>query len=70
MAKETPIQKAIRLVGGVVRAAEICETSRQTVYKWKKGLHPVTWEAAQALDEATQGAVTKEELRPDVYAAA
>jgi len=60
------IEKACEHLGGQTRPAEICKVTDQAVHKWvKRGQPPA--ERCLAIEHATDGQVTRQELRPDVY---
>ena len=42
--------------------------SPSMLYQWRKGLRPVPAERCAAIERATQGAVTRRDLRPDDWA--
>lgn len=57
------IEKAISLIGTQARLAEICKVKQASVSKWKaKGAAPA--EHAIAIEKATDGEVTCEQLCP------
>jgi len=63
--RESAAAKAIRLLGGPVRAASTLEVERyQTVQSWLR--HRVPAEYCPLIERATAGQVRCEELRPDV----
>lgn len=64
---ETSIAKAVRIVGGHVKAAKICDVSRQSVYFWTTGKYRVSGKAAMDFEQATERVVTRHDLRPDLY---
>lgn len=48
------------------RLAEVCDQRPQEVYRWvKRGKPPAQY--CLAIEEATGGAVTRYDLRPDVF---
>lgn len=62
----TPIQKAINHCGGQIHLARKIETSQQNVFAWKeKGVVPA--EVCAAIESATNGLVTRADLRPDIF---
>ena len=64
------IQRAIDLCGGQVRLGKFIGVPQQTVSAWlTEAKLPLKAEHAIAIDEATRGEVTKEELRPDLWSA-
>ena len=64
----TPLEKAFHLCGGPHGLAEVCLVTRPAVLRWRKrGRLPRTeWTGethyAEAIEAATNGAVTKTEL--------
>lgn len=62
------IQKTLSIVGGQSKLAAILGVSQPTVWAWlncsKKG---VTAEYCAAIEDATNGVVTKSDLRPDLW---
>lgn len=60
--------KAVEVVGGVSRLAEMVGVSSSAPSMWKaRGRVPV--EHCAAIERATAGAVTRRDLRPDDWAA-
>jgi DNA-binding transcriptional regulator YdaS (Cro superfamily) len=61
---------ALNIIGGVAPLSEILKIKRQTIYAWlsPKRIRPIP-EAlyCEAIEKATKGQVTKEELRPDIF---
>jgi len=63
--RETPAAKAVRLLGGPVRAAARLHVERyQTVQSWLR--HRIPAEYCPLIERETGGAVRCEDLRPDV----
>lgn len=66
------IERAVQVVGGqaalareiTARAAKI---TPQAVHQWATGERPVPAHHCLAIETATAGAVTRYELRPDVF---
>lgn len=50
----------------VRQVAELCEVTVQAVYKWEKS-ERIPAEYCRAIEQATNGKVTRYELRPDVF---
>jgi len=42
--------------------------SAAVVYQWRRGLRPVPIERCAAIERATEGAITRRDLRPDDWA--
>ncbi len=57
--------KAIKIVGGQSALAKICGATQPTVNQWKNGGKMDVRYVAKII-QATNGAVTAQELRPDV----
>lgn len=65
MKTENPLDIAVGLLGGVVCAAEVLNLkSYQVIQQWRRTQVPA--ERCPDIEAATGGAVTCEELRPDV----
>ena len=62
----TPIERAIETVGSQAALAKACGVAPALVYQWLRGLRQVPTERCPAIEQATGGAVTCEELRPDL----
>jgi DNA-binding transcriptional regulator YdaS (Cro superfamily) len=62
----TPLERAAEALGGFGALAESIGVAQSTPSMWKaRGKVPV--EHCLAIERATQGAVTRAELRPDDY---
>lgn len=62
----TPIQKAVKKVGGVSELASRLGVTYQAVQQWvEAGRVPA--ERALAVEAATAGEITRHKLRPDIY---
>lgn len=64
--REHPIEKAIYVLGSQAALAHACGVSQPAVCKWLKG-RVITPENAAAVERATNGLVTRRDLRPDDY---
>lgn len=65
MTEPTPLDKAIQILGGPVKAARKLDISRyQTLQQWRRNRVPA--EYCPALERETGGAVRCEHLRPDI----
>lgn len=64
-----PLDKAIEHAGGVTALAEKLGVRQSVVSNWRtRGASPrVPAERCIAIEHATGGAVTRQELRPDVF---
>lgn len=60
-----PIQRAIESVGSQADLARLLEVLPQHITNWKKRGVPA--ERCIAIETATDGAVTRHDLRPDVF---
>lgn len=60
------IKRAIKAIGGVTALARKVGVSHQAVQQWAQAGR-VPAERALAIERATKGAVTRYELRPDLY---
>lgn len=65
-ARMSPIQHACALAGGHSAIARALGITRAAVSQWATGVRPIPEERCPAIECATSGAVTCEELRPDV----
>jgi DNA-binding transcriptional regulator YdaS (Cro superfamily) len=63
---ETPLDKAIKAAGGQVALAEKIGKGQSTVSLWRRQRR-VPAEYCRAIETATGGAVTRHELRPDIF---
>jgi DNA-binding transcriptional regulator YdaS (Cro superfamily) len=63
MTPETALAEAIRLVGGHKKLADKLVINRTAIYQWK--VAPL--DRAKAIEEATNGAITRADLRPDHF---
>ena len=57
------LERAIEIIGGVPRLADLLGIERQAIYQWKQT--PV--KRVLDIEEATDIRVTRYELRPDIY---
>lgn len=64
-ALSTPLQRAIDAVGGVGALAAKIGIGQTAVSNWKARPGPVPVEHCAAIELATDGKVTRKELRPD-----
>jgi DNA-binding transcriptional regulator YdaS (Cro superfamily) len=63
------LDRAIEIVGGVGKLAAALSTRQSTVSNWRSRGH-VPAERCLDIERATAGAVTRYDLRPDVFGAA
>lgn len=59
------ILRAIKVVGTQAQMAEILGIKQPTVSEWAKGVRPVPAYRCVQIEQATKGAVTRKDLRPD-----
>lgn len=67
---KTPIQKAIEAADGQAALARAIKVQSQVVWQWADGRRPVPAHHCLAIEDACKGAVTRYDLRPDVFGAA
>lgn len=63
-----PINRAIAAVGGAAELARRLSVTRQAVYLWVASPGRIPPRRAVEIEGATNGAVRREELRPDIFA--
>ncbi len=61
--RDTALTQAIKATGGTAALAQLLKISSQAVSQWERT--PV--ERVLDIERATNGAVTRHELRPDIY---
>ena len=61
------IESVIAHFGSQAALAAAIDVTPQMVSQWKKGKRPVSPESARAIDIATDGAIPRHALRPDVF---
>lgn len=64
--KNLPVQKAVDILGGQTALANACGVKQQYVWKWLR-MERIPAERAIQIERATGGAVTRQELRPDLF---
>jgi len=62
---KSPIERAIDAAGGQTKLADHCQVSPQAVQQWI--INGVPANRASCVEKATDGAVTRSELRPDLF---
>jgi len=67
MTQQRLIQSACDKVGGQASLARLLGVAPPTVQQWRTGERPVPIERCVAIERATSGAVTRQDLRPDDY---
>ena len=64
-----PFDQVVAFFGSQAQLAQAMQISPQLVHKWKKTgripVYPRNW--VLAIEAATQGRVTRQQIRPDVY---
>lgn len=65
-----PIKRAVEIVGGNARLAAKLHVSAGMVSQWLTGNRPVAAHHCIPIEMETHGAVTRYELRPDVFGSA
>lgn len=60
------IKSAIEIAGSQKKLADACGVSQVAVSKWFRG-GDIRAEHAIAVEKATDGKVTREQLRPDIF---
>ena len=60
------LEKAIERAGGLKRFADSLGVSPQVVVNWRKRKN-VPVDRCGAIEKATGGAITREQLRPDIF---
>ena len=60
------LNKAIDICGGAKALADKAGVSKASVYFWKAG-KPISAESVIKIERATDGQVSRAELRPDLY---
>jgi DNA-binding transcriptional regulator YdaS (Cro superfamily) len=63
------IERAIEVVGGQAKLAVELGISPQAVSQWVKGRRPIPPGKCIAIEKASGGRVTRNDLRPDVFGA-
>jgi len=62
------IKRACEIVGGIGKMAGLLGVSGPTVSQWCSGVRPVPVERCVPIERATEGAVTRKDLRPNDWA--
>jgi len=65
MIRNNNIKKAVKICGGLSAMSKILGLASPTVHQWITGRRPVPIERCVAIEVATGGAVTRQDLRPD-----
>lgn len=61
-----PLERAIAIAGGVSRLAELLGCNQPVISNWR--LRGVPAARCGAIERATNGMVTRAELRPEIFA--
>lgn len=61
------LERAIKHAGSQKKLAELLSTSQARVWNWLRRDKKVPAEYAVEIERATSGAVTREQLRPDIF---
>jgi|TARA_R100001530_G_scaffold64077_3_gene46064 DNA-binding transcriptional regulator YdaS (Cro superfamily) len=61
--EQTALERAITLAGSISNLARRINVTRQAIHQWEK----VPANRVLEVERAVDGAVTREELRPDLY---
>lgn len=64
---KTPIERAIAIVGGQTELADKINRTQGQVSSWVVGRRPVPPKHCIPIEAITKGAVTRFELRPDIF---
>ena len=62
-----PVQRAVGLFGTQAKLAAKANLTQGAISKWIRGDGIPTGESAKAIELATGGLVTRQELRPDIF---
>lgn len=62
-----PILRAVEIAGSQAALAQKVGVSKAFVNQWCNNNRPVPPERCRAIEEATAGAVTRYDLRPDIF---
>ena len=65
--EQNPIIKAVSIVGGQSAMARAIGTSQANVWYWINKAKAVPAEFVAKIEAATDGVVTKHDLRPDIF---
>ena len=61
------LRRAVDIVGTQTALAKACGVKQQHVWKWLHRCPRVPAEHVLAIEKATNGAVSRHDLRPDIY---
>jgi DNA-binding transcriptional regulator YdaS (Cro superfamily) len=63
------VETAVQLLGGPAATARTLKVTAPLIYQWRNQLRPVAPRHCIPIEEATDGKVTRYDLRPDVFGA-
>ena len=64
---QTPLERAIHIVGTQAALAKALHVSPSHIWNWRHRDKKVPAEKVLSIEAATDGKVTRHELRPDLY---
>ena len=64
---QTPLERAIKLVGSQAELARRIGKKQAHIWNWLNRDSRIPAEVVAAIESATDGAVTRHDLRPDLY---
>ena len=67
MKKNKALLKVVKKVGSMTELGRILKRNKSNISKWVNGVHKVPIDHVKKLVELSEGEVTKNDLRPDVY---
>ena len=60
------LEQAVEFFNGPAKMARALKVTPPTLTQWRGGARPIPLDRAMQIERLTNGAVTREELRPDV----
>jgi DNA-binding transcriptional regulator YdaS (Cro superfamily) len=64
---DSPLERAVQIAGGQTALADACGVKQGHVWHWLNRAKRVPAEQVLKIERATAGAVTRHDLRPDLY---
>ena len=64
---DTPLEMAVRIVGSQAELARRCGTSQPRIWQCLNRNRSVPADLVLPIERSTEGAVTRHQLRPDLY---
>lgn len=61
------IKKAVDILGSQTKLANACGVKQAHIWNWLNRNKLITLENALMIERATEGKVSKEDIRPDLY---